>query len=84
MAQRLNIKDLTNEISLHTALADVSKAQVEDILRTVFSTISTKVIAGDAVAIPGFGKFESYTSSTSGKKSPKFRPSSVFKDAVVA
>lgn len=83
MANRLNIKDLTNEVMLHEAFAEVSKAKVEDALRTIFATIQSKVEAGDAVAIPGFGKFENFTRSN-GAKTPKFRPSSTFKAAVAA
>lgn len=81
MANRLNIKDLTNEIMLHTAFENASKAQVEDVLRTILSTITTRVAAGDAVALPGFGKFENFERSN-GVKTPKFRPSKQFKDAV--
>ena len=57
---RTNIKDLTNDIMLHTAFDKTSKAQVEDVLRSLFTTIADRVIAGDSVHIPGFGKFECF------------------------
>lgn len=81
---RTNIKDLTNDIMLHTAFDKTSKAQVEDVLRSLFTTIADRVIAGDSVHIPGFGKFEKFESSTTGRKKPKFSGAKAFKEAVNA
>lgn len=80
---RTNIKDLTNDIMLHTAFEKASKSQVEDVLRTIFSTIEDRVVAGDSVHIPGFGKFEAYTSAVSNKTTPKFRAAKAFKATVL-
>ena len=80
---RTNIKDLTNDLMLHTAFDKTSKAQVEDVLRSLFTTIADRVIAGDSVHIPGFGKFEAYTSAVSNKTTPKFRAAKAFKAAVL-
>lgn len=81
---RTNIKDLTNDMMLHTAFEKASKSQVEDVLRTVFATIADRVTAGDSVHIPGFGKFEKFESSTTGRKKPKFSGAKAFKEAVNA
>lgn len=81
---RTNIKDLTNDIMLHTAFDKTSKAQVEDVLRSLFTTIADRVIAGDSVHIPGFGKFECFQSSVTGRKKPKFSGAKAFKEAVNA
>ncbi len=81
---RTNIKDLTNDLMLHTAFDKTSKAQVEDVLRSLFTTIADRVIAGDSVHIPGFGKFEKFESSTTGRKKPKFSGAKAFKEAVNA
>jgi len=81
---RTNIKDLTNDIMLHTAFDKTSKAQVEDVLRSLFATIADRVVAGDSVHIPGFGKFEKFESSTTGRKKPKFSGAKAFKEAVNA
>ena len=81
---RTNIKDLTNDMMLHTAFEKASKSQVEDVLRTVFTTIADRVTAGDSVHIPGFGKFEKFESSTTGRKKPKFSGAKAFKEAVNA
>ena len=80
---RINLTSLTNEIGLHEALTDVRKAKTEDLLRAIFAFIKDHVIAGDDVAIPGFGKFENFERQN-GVKTPKFRPSTTFKAAVVA
>ncbi len=81
---RTNIKDLTNDIMLHTAFDKTSKAQVEDVLRSLFATIADRVTAGDSVHIPGFGKFECFQSSVTGRKKPKFSGAKAFKEAVNA
>lgn len=81
---RTNIKDLTNDIMLHTAFDKTSKAQVEDVLRSLFATIADRVVAGDSVHIPGFGKFECFQSSVTGRKKPKFSGAKAFKEAVNA
>lgn len=81
---RKNIKDLTNEVMLHEAFADVSKTKVEEALRMVFDTIQSNIVAGNDVAIPGFGKFSKFTSTVTEKSKPKFVGAKAFKDAVNA
>ena len=81
---RINLPALTSEIMLHDAFANSSKAQVEAVLRFTFDTIANHVIAGDEVALPGFGKFSKFTSSTTERSKPKFQGAKAFKDAVNA
>lgn len=81
---RINLPTLTSEIMLHDAFANTSKAQVEAVLRFTFDTIANHVVAGDEIAIPGFGKFEKFTSSVTEKSKPKFKGAKAFKDAVNA
>lgn len=83
MAQeRLNLNSLIEAVELHEAFENASKRQIEDVIRTIFGTIETAVEADNKVAIPGFGTFTKFTSSTTGKSKPKFTASSVFKDKV--
>lgn len=84
MSNRLNHKSLVEALELHEAFAGANKGQIEDAIRTIFSTIETAVVNNDKVAIPGFGTFTRFTSSTTGKHKPKFTPSKNFKDAVNA
>ena len=81
---RINIKSLTDEIALHDAFANTSKSQIEDVLRTVFSTITNHVVANNEVAIPGFGKFSLFESSTTNRKKLKYSQAKAVKDAVNA
>lgn len=80
---RINLPALTSEIMLHDAFANTSKAQVEAVLRFTFDTIANHVVAGDEVALPGFGKFERFESSVTGSIKPKFRPAKKFKDDMI-
>jgi len=80
MANRLNIKSLVEAVELHEALADAPKSKVEEVVRLVFATISDAVVAGDRVAIPGFGTFYKYESTTKpGQYTPKFKAAEAFK-----
>lgn len=81
---RINLPTLTSEIMLHDAFANTSKAQVEAVLRFTFDTIANHVTAGDEVAIPGFGKFSKFVSSTTERAKPKFQGAKAWKDAVNA
>lgn len=80
MAQRINLPALTSEIMLHDAFQNATKAQVESVLRFILDTIADHVVAGDEVALPGFGKFERFQSSVTGSIKPKFRPAKKFKE----
>jgi nucleoid DNA-binding protein len=83
MANRLNLESLREAIELHDAFKDdAPKYKVEDVIRTLFAAIEAAVVADDKVAIPGFGTFTKFTSSTTSKSKPKFTPSSTFKDKV--
>lgn len=82
MENRLNINSLIEAVELHQAFANTPKYQIEEVIRGIFSTIEAAVIAGDKVAVPGFGTFTKFTSSTTGKSKPKFSPSSLFRDKV--
>ena len=81
---RINLPTLTSEIMLHDAFANTSKAQVEAVLRFTFDTIANHVVAGDEVALPGFGKFSLFESSATGRKKAKFTNAKALKDAVNA
>lgn len=83
MAQeRLNLSSLIEAVELKEVFADASKKQIEDVIRTIFGTIETAVINDNKVAIPGFGTFTKFVSSTTDKAKPKFSASSLFKDKV--
>lgn len=83
MANRLNLDSLREAIELHDAFKDdAPKYKVEEVIRTLFATIETAIAAGDKVAIPGFGTFTKFTSSTTGIHKPKFSPSTTFKAKV--
>ena len=81
---RINIKTLTDEIALHDAFSTTPKSKIEDVLRTIFTTITNHVVANDEVAIPGFGKFSLFESGTTGRKKLKYSQAKAVKDAVNA
>lgn len=66
--------DLVNDLLLHDAFADRSKKFVTEFVEDFFDSLALKVVAGDEVAIPGFGKFSKYQGTTDGKLNGKFRP----------
>jgi len=76
---RLNKHDLSANLVTSGAF-ETKKAALEAIL-AVTSEISEVMIAGNAVAIPDFGKFEAYTRQN-GVIKPKFTPFSILKEAV--
>ena len=83
MAQeRLNLKNLVEALELHDAFGETPKRQIEDVIRTLFSTIEAAVIADNKVAIPGFGTFTKHVSTTTGKAKAKFTSSATFKAKV--
>lgn len=59
-----------------------TKKQSAEFLDDLLTLIQDTVASGDEVNIAGFGKFERFESSTTGKKFPKFRPFKDFTDAV--
>jgi nucleoid DNA-binding protein len=79
----INKVELINRLALQDIFADKSKKQIKEFIEDFFATIAEEVVAGNDVKIPGFGKFENFTRSN-GVKTPKFRPASQFKKAVVA
>ena len=81
---RINIKTLTDEIALHDAFSTTPKSKIEDVLRTIFTTITNHVVANDEVAIPGFGKFSLFESAVTNKKKLKYSQAKAVKDAVNA
>ena len=81
---RINIKALTDEIALHTAFSNTPKSHVEDVIRSLFTAITDHIVADNEVAIPGFGKFSKFTSSTTGNKKLKYSQAKAVKDAVNA
>lgn len=83
MSKRINKPLLVEDIMLHNVFADASKAQITDFVEFFFDKISSHVVAGNEVFIPGFGKFENFTLSN-GVHTPKFRPAKAFKESVRA
>lgn len=75
---------------------DETQKRVKEIYEAIFDTIVEEVVAGEEVSIPGVGKFmtvdraarEGVNPSTGERitieasKSPKFKASKTFKDAV--
>ncbi len=82
MAQRLNKAELISRIAEFDNFD--TKKQAGEFLEDIIGLIQDTVIAGGEVSIAGFGKFEKFTSSTTGRKKPKFTAFKDFKDAVNA
>ena len=80
---RINKPKLVEEILLHDAFAGATKSQVTAFVDDFFQFIADKVVAGNEVAIAGFGKFEKYERQN-GTFKPKFTPFKDFKDKVLS
>ncbi|MHB8098109.1 MAG: HU family DNA-binding protein [Sulfuricurvum sp.] len=78
---RINKAALVEEILLQDVFESATKKQVTQFVDDFFQTIANHVIAGDDVAITGFGKFEKYTKQD-GTFKPKFSAFTEFKSAV--
>lgn len=81
MATRYNKASLVEDLTLHELFADVPKYKVAQFVDDFIEMITSKVIAGDEVALAGFGKFEKYQREN-GSFKPKFTAFKDFKDAV--
>ena len=79
---RINKKVIVEELALQDFFAEAPKYKIEQFVEDFFQSLADKVIAGDEVAIPGFGKFAKFTTSTTGKHKPKFTPYGEFKAAM--
>jgi nucleoid DNA-binding protein len=79
MTKRYNKNDLATILvesgSFETKVSAVAA------IEAVTSAMANIVIAGNAVAIPDFGKFEAYTREN-GMVKPKFIPFGTFKESV--
>ena len=80
---RLNKQALVEQLMLQDIFANATKKAVTEFVEDFFGIIETNVVAGNEVAIPGFGKFEKFTRQN-GVHTPKFRPAKAFKDKLVA
>lgn len=78
---RINKAALVEEILLQDVFESATKKQVTQFVDDFFQTIANHVIAGDDVAITGFGKFSKYT-KLDGTFKPKFEAFTDFKSAV--
>ena len=84
------VKEVTNKIEGST------QKDIKIVVESVFETITEALVAGDKVAIPGFGTFEVVDRAArkgrnpktgeeitiEASKSPKFKASKALKDAV--
>ena len=78
---RINKQQLAEDIMLHNVFESVTKTQVLQFVEDFFTIIEDKVVAGDVVAIAGFGVFSKYQ-KTDGTFKPKFSSYKSFKEAV--
>ncbi len=84
MNKIINKEGLVDYLQTHEAFAESSKKATREFIEDFTDFIAEAVAAGDTVSIAGFGKFEPYTSTTSGKTSPKFRTFKAFDDKVAS
>ena len=91
----MNRVELINEI-VDKASVEVTKKQVDDVLKTFINVVSNALVDGDKVQLVGFGTFETvYKAARKGKNPqtgeelviaernvPKFKPGKALKDAV--
>jgi len=80
---RINKPALVEEIMLHDVFAEATKTQVTEFVEDFFELLAAKVVEGNEIAIPKFGKFEKYTRQD-GTFKPKFTAFTDFKAAVNA
>lgn len=77
--KRLSKVDLVEALSLHVDVG--TKAAATRIIDFIFDEIKTQVSEGNAMALPGFGKFVPFTRSN-GEVTPKFRAFGDFKTSL--
>lgn len=91
----MNRIELINEI-VDKASVEVTKKQVDDVLKTFMNVVSNALVDGDKVQLVGFGTFETvHKAARKGKNPqtgeelviaernvPKFKPGKALKDAV--
>lgn len=91
----MNRVELINEI-VDKASVEVTKKQVDDVLKTFMNVVSNALVDGDKVQLVGFGTFETvHKAARKGKNPqtgeelviaernvPKFKPGKALKDAV--
>lgn len=91
----MNRVELINEI-VDKASVEVTKKQVDDVLKTFINVVSNALVDGDKVQLVGFGTFETvHKAARKGKNPqtgeelviaernvPKFKPGKALKDAV--
>lgn len=80
---RINKPALVEELMPHNVFENATKAQVTTFIEDFFKLLADKVIEGNEIAIPNFGKFERYEKQD-GTFKPKFTPGKGFKEAVKA
>ena len=80
---RINKRALVEEIMLHDVFENATKTQITAFIEDFFNILADKVIEGNELAIPNFGKFERYK-KLDGTFKPKFTPYKDFKEAVKA
>lgn len=80
---RINKPALVEELMLHNVFENATKTQVTAFIEDFFKLLADKVIEGNELAIPNFGKFERYEKQD-GTFKPKFTPYTAFRDAVKA
>jgi len=78
----INKDGIVDFLQTHEAFDEKSKKFTKEFVEDFAAFITDALASGDTVSIAGFGKFEPYTSTTSGAVSPKFRPFKDLKDAV--
>ena len=91
----MNRVELINEI-VDKASVEVTKKQVDNVLKTFINVVSNALVDGDKVQLVGFGTFETvHKAARKGKNPqtgeelviaernvPKFKPGKALKDAV--
>ena len=80
---RINKPALVEELMLHNVFENATKTQVTAFVEDFFNLLAGKVIEGNELTIPNFGKFERYEKQD-GTFKPKFTPYKDFKEAVKA
>ena len=78
----MNKPELASKLQKSGLLKDHSKKDIIEFIDQFFNIIAAEVAYDETVSIPGFGKFYKFTSSTTGKKSPKFLAFKDFKESV--
>jgi len=81
MANTINKPALAEILSTQEVFANTPKYKIIEFIEDFFGVITTNVIEGTEVSIPGFGKFEKYERQN-GEFKPKFTAFKDFKDAV--